>query len=120
MKKVQIRFVEVNDDIRNSVVAISTVYPKFESERLLYLYELDYFDTVYKFVTEQREEYGKYDIDVMLYLSTFVKLDDDEYNEINLYLQDKTEYEQAKENDDYALLHALVHLCRNTTEGWEV
>ena len=120
MKKVQVRFIEVNDDIRNSTVAISTVYPKFEDERLLYLYELDYFDTVYKFVTEQREDYDRYDIDEMLYLPTFVKLDEDEYNEINLYLQEKTEYEQAKENDDFSLLQAIIHVYRNNPESWKV
>lgn len=120
MKKIQVRFIEVNDDIRNSVVAISTVYPKFENERMLYLYELDYFDTVYNFVTDQREEYKQYDIDSMLYLPVFVKIDKDELNEIKMYLQEKTEYEQVKEHDDYALLQALVHVYRNNPESWKV
>ena len=50
----------------------------------------------------------------------FERLDEDEYNEINLYLQEKTEYEQAKENDDYSLLQAIIHVYRNNPESWKV
>ena len=121
MKKIQIRYLEIEQDIDRSLVEVSIDYPKFKKCRTMYMYELDFFAGLQGMVLNIKEEGEIYDLFEFVFTPNTLKLSNELFEELKDYLDNnKTEYEQEQFDEDLKMLLAKVSLYKLSPESWNL
>lgn len=119
MKSVRIEYLELAPEINNSVIKIALNYPKYDDVRHCYLYELCYFEDIEIKIKQREEELLQYDVLTGDLSPFFLNISEKDYNDLEDYLTNHTEYEDTKLNDEISLLNAVINIYRNDPKSWE-
>lgn len=121
MRKIKISYSELDDEeIRNSVMLLALDSPKFKQDRKLYLHELMFFDEIEKVIKDREEEYLQFDIINNDFTPYYIKVSNETYDDLKVYLENDTEYEECKWYDDVAILNLVLNMCRKDPKYWEI
>lgn len=82
MKTIKIAYEDIRDDWENSVLNIYIDAPKYQDKRMLYFYELFYFDKLMKKIQEEQIQNLKYGMVHLKYTPMFIKVDDKTFKEL--------------------------------------
>ena len=120
MRSIKVQYLELAKEINNSIVGIALDYPRYENSRKCFLYELCYFENIELKIKQREEEILQYDILTGDLTPFFLSLDDQDYKDLEEYLYNDTEYENAKWNDEVNLINAILTVYRNDPKSWSV